>query len=216
MAGLRFASSSSTPTQDPKSRAAAAIDAIPGNSLISKTGSIVLGTALTGAAIGTELFVVNEEVVVGISFALLIGYLSTVIRAPYSEWAEGQIQKFKDILNTSRAAHTQAVQSRIDTVNEMKDVVGLTEQMFALSKETAQLEHETFVARQKATLASEIKTTLDSWVRHEAQQRESEQQELVRSIQQKVLSSLKDQKTQKDILAQAITDIEGLVKSGKI
>lgn len=130
---LRFASSSST-SQDPKSRAAAAIDAIPGNSLVSKTGSIVLGTALTGAAIGTELFVVNEEIVVGVSFALLIGYLSTVIRAPYSEWAEGQIQKFKDILNQSRSAHTQAVQSRIDTVNEMKDVVGLTEQMFALSK----------------------------------------------------------------------------------
>lgn len=131
---IRLASSTSSSSQDPKSRAAAAIDAIPGNSLVSKTGSIVLGTALTGAAIGTELFVVNEEIVVGVSFALLIGYLSTVIRAPYSEWAEGQIQKFKDILNQSRAAHTQAVQGRIDTVNEMKDVVGLTEQMFALSK----------------------------------------------------------------------------------
>lgn len=43
-------------------------------------------------------------------------------------------QRIKGILNESRSAHTQAVQSRIDSVGEMKDVVGITEQLFALSK----------------------------------------------------------------------------------
>ena len=83
-------------------------------------------------------------------------------------------------------------------------------------QETAQLEHETFTLKQKSALASEMKQTLDSWVRHEAQQREAEQADLVKSVQEKVLASLKDSRTQKDILNQAIADIEGLVKAGKI
>ena len=118
-------------------------------------------------------------------------------------------QKIKGILNQSRNAHTTAVQGRIDSVGEMKDVVSITEQLFALSKETAQIEHEAFVLRQKAGLASEIKSTLDSWVRYESQLRDSEQADLVKSIQEKVLASLKDSKTQKDILGQAVADVEG-------
>merc|ERR1712093_74585 len=121
----RFASSSST-QQDPKAKANALIDALPGNSLVSKTGILTLGTAISAVAISKELFVVNEEVVVLASFTILIAFLAKIIRAPYSEWAESQI----------------------DRVGEMKDVVGLTEQLFALSKETAQLEHETFVLAQ--------------------------------------------------------------------
>lgn len=78
-----------------------------------------------------------------------------------------------------------------------------------ISQETAQLEHDTFIQRQKAEFAAEIKTTLDSWVRFEAQQREAEQADLVKSIQEKVMSDLKDPKMQKDILAQAVADIEG-------
>jgi F-type H+-transporting ATPase subunit b len=50
---------------------------------------------------------------------------------------------------------------------------------------------------------------LDSWVRFEAQQREAEQADLVKTIQEKVLSDLKDPKMQKDLLAQAVADIEG-------
>lgn len=39
-----------------------------------------------------------------------------------------------EILNTSRAAHTDAVQSRIETVGELKDVEALTKSLFELSK----------------------------------------------------------------------------------
>lgn len=77
------------------------------------------------------------------------------------------------------------------------------------TQETAKLEHETFVNRQKANYAAEIKATLDSWVRFEAQQREAEQADLVKSIQEKVLSNLQDPKMQKEVLAQAVADIEG-------
>lgn len=112
-------------------------------------------------------------------------------------------------MNASRSAHTEAVQSRIDSVTELKDVESITTQLFDLSKETAQLEYETFTLKQKAALASEIKSTLDSWVRFETQQRESEQLDLVKSVQEKVLASLRDSKNQKEILNQAVADLDG-------
>ncbi|KAK9898231.1 hypothetical protein P389DRAFT_208425 [Cystobasidium minutum MCA 4210] len=213
--GLRLASTSSSSREEPKSRAASIINSLPG-SPIQKTSYITLGTGLTAAAISTELFVVNEEVVVLGSFAILAAFIASSVRGPYSEWAEGQIERIKGILNQSRKAHTDAVQSRITSVGEMKDVVDMTKAMFEISKETAQLEHETFIQRQKTTYAAEVKATLDSWVRFEAQQREAEQADLVKSIQEKVMNDLKDPKMQKDILAQAVADIEGLVKAGKI
>mgnify|MGYP001610346471 FL=1 len=88
--------------------------------------------------------------------------VSCTANAPHA-----RAQKVKDILNTSRTAHVAAVQTRISSVGEMKDVEALTAQLFELSKQTAALEHETFSLRQKAALTTEVKSVLDAWVRHE-------------------------------------------------
>jgi len=44
-------------------------------------------------------------------------------------------------------------------------------------------------------MASEVKAVLDSWVRYEQQLKESEQAELTKTVIEKVLTSLKDEKT---------------------
>lgn len=75
-------------------------------------------------------------------------------------------------------------------------------------QETAQLESEAFVQKQKVALASELKAVLDSWVRYEQQQKESEQAALTKTVIDKVLASLKDEKTQKDILLSAVAEVE--------
>ncbi|KAK4047344.1 atp4 subunit B of the stator stalk of mitochondrial F1F0 ATP synthase [Microbotryomycetes sp. JL221] len=209
--GIRFQS-----TQAPATKAASLLDALPGNSLVSKTGSAMLATALTGAAISSELFVLNEEVVILGSFVVFVGYVSTLVRGSYTEWANGQIQKTKDILNAARSQHTSAVQERIDTVGEMKDVEALTKSMFELSKQTAQLEHETFALKQQAALTSEIKSVLDAWVRHEAQVREAEQRDLVQTVVTNVQKQLGDKKLQRDILVSSVQEIENLVKAKAI
>ena len=130
------------------------------------------------------------------------------MREPYKEWAEGHINRIRSILNGARAEHTEAVKSRIDSVAQMKDVASITEGLFALSKETAQLESEAFVQRQRVALTSELKAVLDSWVRYEQQQKESEQAALTKTVIDKVLASLQDEKTQKDILLAAIAEVE--------
>lgn len=56
------------------------------------------------------------------------------MKEPYRDWAEGHIKRVRDILYASRAEHTQVVKDRIQSVEQMKDVVSVTEGLFALSK----------------------------------------------------------------------------------
>ncbi|KIS66277.1 putative H+-transporting two-sector ATPase chain b precursor [Mycosarcoma maydis] len=200
----------------PEARASSIIDSLPGNSLVSKTGWVTLGTGLTAVAISKEIYVANEETVIlvgSLIFAVLVG---RAITGPYKEWADSQIEKISKILNGARAKHTEAVQSRITSVESQKDVVGLTQALYSVAKETAQTEKEVFELRQKTALAAEVKSVLDSWVRFEASEREQEQRELAASVIKKVQDSLNDDKLQKQILDNAVAEIESLVKSKAI
>lgn len=76
------------------------------------------------------------------------------------------------------------------------------------SQETAQLEGEIFIKRQQVALAAELKQVLDSWVRYEQQAKESEQAELAKTVIERVLKTLQDEKSQKDILLGAVTELE--------
>ncbi|CAH7666874.1 hypothetical protein BY996DRAFT_8685261 [Phakopsora pachyrhizi] len=213
---LRLTSSTSTPTADPKAKANAFLDALPGNNVISKTGWVTLGASLAGYAISNEIYVMNEESVILAGFVIMVGYLSSVIKGPYKEWADGVIEKQKSILNASRSEHTNAVKERINSVGEMKDVVSVTKALFEMSRDTALTEHEVFKLKQKIAVKDEIKSVLDGWVRAETQAREAEQAELVKKVIESVQKQLEDPRFQKDILQNSITEIESLVKNGKI
>ncbi|OCB86338.1 hypothetical protein A7U60_g6653 [Sanghuangporus baumii] len=206
----------SSDRQPPSERASAMINSVPSSNLVTKTGTIILGTGLTAAAISQELYVVNEETVILVGTAILFTYIAKVMREPYKNWAEGHINRIRGILNGARAEHTEAVKTRIDSVAQMKDVASITEGLFALSKETAQVESEIFVQRQKVALASELKTVLDSWVRYEQQQKENEQAQLTRTVVDSVLKKLSDERTQREILISAIAEVEQLVRTKAI
>jgi len=204
-------------TQPPAEKASEIINKLPSSpNLVTKTGTVILGSGLVATAISQELYVMNEETVIAVGFFLLLGFIAKSIREPYRDWAETQIAKIKGILDGARAEHTQAVKDRINSVEQMKDVVSITEGLFALSKETAKLEAESFVLKQRVALASELKTVLDSWVRYEQQAKENEQAALAKSVIENVLKTIQDEKTQKDILASAVAEVEQLVKSKAI
>ena len=52
----------------------------------------------------------------------------------YKDWADGQINKMKTILNSARQDHTAAVQTRIESVKELGGVVDITKNLFEVSK----------------------------------------------------------------------------------
>lgn len=52
----------------------------------------------------------------------------------YSEWADAQAEKVRNILNSARADHTQAVKNRIEDVKQMTEVIDITKTLFEVSK----------------------------------------------------------------------------------
>jgi len=211
------ARSMATNPPPPSERASEIIEKLPSSpSLITKTGTALLGTGLVAAAISQELYVVNEESIVLLSSLIVFTYIAKMIREPYSQWAEGHINRIKKVLNDARAGHTGVVKERIESVGQMKEVAAITKALFALSKETAILESQNYVQQQKIAVSAELKSVLDSWVRYEQQVKESEQADLTKSVIDKVVASLKDDKTQKDILTSAVAEIEQLVKAKAI
>jgi F-type H+-transporting ATPase subunit b len=108
----------------------------------------------------------------------------------------------------AREDHKGAVQERIQEVGQMKDLVDVTKALFELSRETAQLEAEAFTLKQQVAVAQEVKTTLDSWVRHEANVRDREQKQLAAFLMDKINKDLQDPKIQQQILDQAVIDVQ--------
>lgn len=143
-----------------------------------------------------------------VGFLIIATVIGKSVSAPYAEWAKGQIEKVKSILNSAREEHTRAVTDRIDSVGQLKEVVPLTQSLYAVAKETNQLEHENFVLAQENAVKAELKTVLDSWVRYEQQQREAEQIALVKTVQANVEAELAKPAFKKQLLEEALTQVE--------
>lgn len=125
---------SNVPSQDPKSKAQSILDALPGSNLLSKTAILSSAAGLSIYALSNEYYVVNEETVV--AFCLISVWTALIkFGGPmYKEWAESQNEKIKNILNSARADHTQAVKTRIEDVKQMSGVIDVTKSLFAVSK----------------------------------------------------------------------------------
>jgi F-type H+-transporting ATPase subunit b len=206
-------SSSNVPATDPKTKAQSIIDAIPGNSLLSKTAILSSATGLSVYALSNEYYVMNEETVVAVCLLSVWTALIKFGGPMYKEWAESQNEKIKNILNSARADHTEAVKSRIEDVKQMGGVVDITKSLFEVSKETAKLEAEAFELEQKTALAAEAKAVLDSWVRYEGQVKQRQQKELAAAVIAKVQKELENPKVLQQILQQSVADIEKIVSS---
>ncbi|CAG8499702.1 22178_t:CDS:10 [Cetraspora pellucida] len=193
---------------DPKKKAHSIIDSLPGNSLLTKTGYITVGTGLVTLVISKELYIFNEETVVLLAFIGLMVPLYRVLRQPFNDWVETQKNRVNSILDQAQEDHKHAVKERINTIGQLSDIVDITKALFAMSKETAKLEAEAFELKQKFAAASEIKSVLDSWVRYEASLREREQKALASHVMERVMAQLRDEKTQQEILIQSIENVE--------
>jgi hypothetical protein len=76
-----MASSSSSNPPPPAERAAEIVDKLPSHpSLITKTGTAILGSGLLATAISQELYVFNEETVIAVGYFILFGYIAKVRR----------------------------------------------------------------------------------------------------------------------------------------
>lgn len=142
------------------------------------------------------------------TFSAFVALCAKFVAPLYTEWADGEIKKVKDLLNESRKKHVVAVNDRIESVSQLKNVVSTTQQLFDVSRETAKLEAETFELKQQIAVAHEAKATLDAWVRYEQQQRQLEQEQLIQSVLEKVNKEIANPKFQEKVLAESVAEVE--------
>ncbi|OQO06229.1 hypothetical protein B0A48_08817, partial [Cryoendolithus antarcticus] len=203
------------PQKDPKDAAKSILDSLPGSSLPSKVGILSAGAGLSVAAISNEIYVVNEESIIFLSMLTIYWGVYTYLGPMYKDFSDGYASKIKNILNSAREDHTNAVKSRINNVKDLGGVIDITKDLFAVSKarlrETAQLEAQAYEAEQKTALAAEMKTVLDSWVRYEGQVKQRQQKELAESIIAKITKELENPKTLDQILKQSVADVERIL-----
>ncbi|EQL00462.1 hypothetical protein G6O67_007050 [Ophiocordyceps sinensis] len=205
--------SSNVPAEEPKKKALSIIDSLPGSSLLSKSAILSSVAGLSIYAISNEYYVFNHETVVAVSLLAVWGGIIKYGGPGYKAWAEAQNLKIKNILNSARADHTQAVKTRIEDVKQMSGVVDITKCLFEVSKETAKLEAKAFELEQQTSLAAEAKAVLESWARYEGQVKQRQQQELATSIIAKVQRELENPRVLQQILQQSVADVERIVSS---
>ncbi|KAL9127803.1 MAG: hypothetical protein Q9217_003387 [Psora testacea] len=196
---------SNVPAEEPAKKAQSVIDALPGSSLISKTAILSAGAGLSIFAISNEFYVVNEETIVAFATLSVIAMIFKYGGPYYVDWANGHIQRQKDVLYAAKADHLQAVKNRIENVKELGGVIDITKALF---EETARLEAQAYELEQKTALAAEAKSVLDSWVRYEGQVKQRQQKELAESIIGKIQKELENPKTMQQILNQSVADVE--------
>ena len=206
-AAMRFMA---TGPVEPKEKANSIVDALPGNNYLSKTGILATSAAAAVYGISNELLIIHDETILVITFATFSALIAKFVAPLYTEWADGEVKKVNDLLNESRNKHVSAVKDRIESVSQLKDVVSTTKLLFAVSKETAQLEAESFDLKQRAAVAQAAKSTLDSWVRFEQKQRQLEQEQLIKSVVEKVNKELENPKFQDRVLAESVAEVEKL------
>ncbi|KAK3072483.1 atp4 subunit B of the stator stalk of mitochondrial F1F0 ATP synthase [Teratosphaeriaceae sp. CCFEE 6253] len=207
----RFADPPAVPQKDPKDTATSILNALPGNSLVSKTAILSAGAGLSIAAISNELYVVNEESIVALSLLTIYWAVYNYAGPMYKEFAEKTADKYARILNAARRDHTEAVKTRIAGVKELGGVIDITKDLFAVSKETAQLEAKAYELEQQTAVTAEAKNVLDSWVRYEGQVKTRQQRELAESIIAKIDKELSNPRTLEQILKQSVADVERIV-----
>lgn len=206
----------STPApQDPKAKAASILDALPGNTALSKTGILATSAAAAVYAISNQLYVLNDESILLACFTGVVIGGAKLLAPAYKEYADARIKKVSEILNASRTKHVDAVKQRIESVSELKSVSDTTKVLFEVSKETVKLESEAFTLKQQVDLAAEAKSVLDSWVRYEASVRQLQQQQLAETVISKVKAELTNPKFQDKVLQQSVADVEKLLANLK-
>ena len=101
---------------------------------MTKTAYLSAGAGVSIAAISNELYVVNEESIVMLSLLTIYWAVYNYAGPMYKDWAQGQSDKYRDILNAARSDHTNAVKSRISSVKDLSGVIDITKDLFAVSK----------------------------------------------------------------------------------
>ncbi|KAI9024046.1 hypothetical protein DFJ74DRAFT_62839 [Hyaloraphidium curvatum] len=203
----------STARPHPRDRALNLINMAPGENLLQKTSFVTAFAGLAAYAISKEIYIIEAETLEGLCMIGAFTVWYSAVKDTARDFFNDQKERIRTILTQARADHKAVVQERIDHVNQLGDVVETTKSLYEMSREIAKMEAEAYQLKQTVAITNEARNLLDGWVRYEASVREKQQKNAVQAVIDKVLAQIEDEEVQRQIMAQALRDIEKASKA---
>ncbi|KAI8621742.1 hypothetical protein BC830DRAFT_1092705 [Chytriomyces sp. MP71] len=204
---------SSAPEPNATAQAQALINLFPGETPAAKALSVLLSSSLAAYLVSKEIYVLDGEIfeVLTIFGAYYLWYAGG--KEGFVEYFSDKQNTIKNVLTAARQQHHAVVKERMDHIGKLANSVEVTKGLFEISKEIAKLEAEAYELKQRVAYTHEVKSVLDSWVRHEASIREAEQKLMAETVINKIRNELQDPRMQSSILSQTIADVEAITKA---
>lgn len=125
---------SNVPQEEPAKKAQSLIDSLPGSSLLSKTAILSGGASLAVWLIANEIYVVTEETVTMVATLGSFAGIYYYGKPYYVEWAQSHIDKQKALMNEATQNHKNAIQERLDGLQELSGIIDITKGLFEVSR----------------------------------------------------------------------------------
>ncbi|KXS10080.1 hypothetical protein M427DRAFT_89454, partial [Gonapodya prolifera JEL478] len=184
------------------------VNLAPGKTLAHKAGFISVAASITAYIVSKEVYIFDVETLEAIPMlgAFTVAYLN--LKDMFIQILEDQKKRIRDVLSKAREDHKAVVEERLEHVSKLGDVVGVTKNLYEVSREIARMEAEAYELKQQVALQTEVRSTLEAWVRYEASVRERRQREVAQYVIDRVKAELESPDAQDAILKQALRDVE--------
>ncbi|KAJ3338496.1 atp4 subunit B of the stator stalk of mitochondrial F1F0 ATP synthase [Entophlyctis luteolus] len=198
---------------NPTAQAQSLINLFPGESLAAKAFSVLFSSSIAAYLISKEVYILDGEMfeVLTMFGAYYLWYQGG--KEGFVEYFSERQNTMRNILTAAREQHKAVVKERMDHIGKLANSVEVTKGLFDISKDIARLEAEAYELQQRVSYTHEVKSVLDSWVRHETAVREKEQKLLAEAVIAKIRAELSDPRMQSNILNQTLADVENLAKA---
>jgi len=197
-------------TVEPKTQANALINAIPGNSMLTKTGVVALGAGLFAVGISKELILIHPETIIVGCFGGIVYLLSQQLAPVIKGELESYIDNIRKAVNENREKEIASFHDEIQKLKDVELAVPLTKELFSMHKEIVLMNKTLAEYNVRKNTINSIKSKMDAIAALEAQQRASEQGELLGLLRSRVMTAIKDPKFQENYLKKCISDIESM------
>ncbi|KAJ3382776.1 atp4 subunit B of the stator stalk of mitochondrial F1F0 ATP synthase [Entophlyctis sp. JEL0112] len=196
------------------------INLFPGESLAAKAFSVLFSSSIAAYLISKEVYILDGEMfeVLTMFGAYYLWYQGG--KEGFVEYFSERQNTMRNILTAAREQHKAVVKERMDHIGKLANSVEVTKGLFDISKaqfaiDIARLEAEAYELQQRVSYTNEVKSVLDSWVRHETAVREKEQKLMAEAVIAKIRAELSDPRMiqQSNILNQTLADVENLAKT---
>jgi F-type H+-transporting ATPase subunit b len=199
---------SSLTKPDPKERALKLLNLVPGSSLLSKTGTLTVGTGLVAFLISKELILLHSETLVLACFIGVTYLLYKNTSGLVTKELDARTEELRKSLSAGRERTKASLEEQIHHALEAKEMTNIQKDLLEVTKEIVKGQQELAAREVRHRIANQIRHRLDYIATLETQIKQAEQRSLLERVQNRVMLAIQDPKIQESLLQKSVAEVE--------